>query len=1022
MGWNVKAWEQLKNPPSRYRPVPLWSWNDKLDSSELIRQIEEMHQAGIGGFFMHARGGLQTPYMEEEWMEAVRVSIEKSRKLGMEPWLYDENGWPSGFGDGKVPALGIEYQQKRLAVEYAPFNHRTDGIIALYKRTEQGFRLLDLKEIDNADLRVYYEVNPYYIDTLSKQAVGAFIREIYDTYWERFGELYGSILKGVFTDEPQFARRQLPWSFDLAAAFEQKCGYSLLPHLPALFTETEHYRKVRYDYWYCVTELFTEAYAKQIGDWCGSRGWSATGHVVDEQTLMDQVTSVGDPLSFYEYLQIPGCDWLGRFVGDDPIVPKQVSSVARQLGKSQAITESFGCSGWNVSLQELRRIGEWQFVHGINLMCPHLQSYSLQGLRKRDYPPSLFYQQPWWPDYRLFNDYFARLSMLLSEGHRQAEVLLLHPIRSAWVLQEGTDASASEQYHHAFVQLSRWLCQSLIGHDYGSEFMIERHGEVRGDRFRVGNATYSVVIVPPGVTMGSTTSELLLRFVRNGGTVLAYGPFPRLVGGEYNLEAREWISKASQPAWNRESLVQHVYRAAGPSIYLTDISGTPVVSDRVNVQELELDGTTLFYLVNSDERSYGEVYVHIYRTGEVSLIDLESGEIQSVSWETIDGGVKVILPLFAAGSHMIKLDPVKKQQLSTPVKSLGKPAEEAVIRLNDLWKITETSKNSLTLDTCRFRIEDDNWSEPQPLFIIQERLLHIGRSSVELEFEFHSQLSPSHDRALYLVMENPHLFQITINGQPVAPVSEGWWMDTSFKMLDIRDLTKPGINRIGLKTTFHLSPEMSQALERAHQFESEGNKLTIETELESIYLLGDFSAQSTSPWTFGERRAVFNDGPFSLVEQPDQVHADHLAEQGYPFFAGTFTLEQTVVLPQKGWGRATWQFRTPPDAIVSRLRINGREVRAFVWEPYEADITQHLQPGENRIELELTGSCRNVLGPHHHIKGEVYKVGPDSFKNTPGWTDKDLDPGTSIYEQRYAFVRFGLSDRPQIVLETPEAL
>lgn len=81
--------------------------------------------------------------------------------------------------------------------------------------------------------------------------------------------------------------------------------------------------------------MFTEAYAKQIGAWCRDKGWVSTGHVVDEQTLMSQATSVGDPLLFYEYLQIPGCDWLGRFVSEEPIVPKQVSSVVRQLGKKQ---------------------------------------------------------------------------------------------------------------------------------------------------------------------------------------------------------------------------------------------------------------------------------------------------------------------------------------------------------------------------------------------------------------------------------------------------------------------------------------------------------------------------------------------------------------------------------------------------------------------------------------------------------------------------------------------------------------
>lgn len=69
------------------------------------------------------------------------------------------------------------------------------------------------------------------------------------------------------------------------------------------------------------------------------------------------------------------------------------------------------------------------------------------------------------------------------------------------------------------------------------------------------------------------------------------------------------------------------------------------------------------------------------------------------------------------------------------------------------------------------------------------------------------------------------------------------------------------------------------------------------------------------------------------------------------------------------------------------------------------------------IELVLTGSCRNLLGPHHHIKGEVYKVGPDSYKDKPGWTDKDLDPDKHVYQSRYAFVKFGLAVQPVIALE-----
>ena len=50
----------FKNVDKKYRPIPFWSWNEKLDVEETKRQIRIMDDAGIGGYFMHARGGLAT--------------------------------------------------------------------------------------------------------------------------------------------------------------------------------------------------------------------------------------------------------------------------------------------------------------------------------------------------------------------------------------------------------------------------------------------------------------------------------------------------------------------------------------------------------------------------------------------------------------------------------------------------------------------------------------------------------------------------------------------------------------------------------------------------------------------------------------------------------------------------------------------------------------------------------------------------------------------------------------------------
>ena len=82
--------------------IPFWSWNDKLEEGELRRQINNMKKLNMNGFFMHARGGLETEYMSDEWYAAINVCIDEARKLGMEAWAYDENGWPSGFAGGKL--------------------------------------------------------------------------------------------------------------------------------------------------------------------------------------------------------------------------------------------------------------------------------------------------------------------------------------------------------------------------------------------------------------------------------------------------------------------------------------------------------------------------------------------------------------------------------------------------------------------------------------------------------------------------------------------------------------------------------------------------------------------------------------------------------------------------------------------------------------------------------------------------------------------------------------------------------
>lgn len=211
-----------------------------------------------------------------------------------------------------------------------------------------------------------------------------------------------------------------------------------------------------------VTDLFSSAFFKQIYDQCEKWGVKLTGHLVSEENLSSQLTTNGACMSHYEYFSIPGMDWLGRNIDKDCFTPKQVSSVAEQLGKQQVLSETYALCGHNVSFDELKGIYEWQMVHGINLLCQHLEGYSLRGIRKRDYPPAMYYQQPWWNVYDKFVDAMSREGMILSQGKKRVDVLLIHPQTTAWTLFDNDKNHGLDELNEKFKNAVAELEKSIL--------------------------------------------------------------------------------------------------------------------------------------------------------------------------------------------------------------------------------------------------------------------------------------------------------------------------------------------------------------------------------------------------------------------------------------------------------------------------------------------------------------------------------------------------------------------------------
>lgn len=120
----------FQNPTSEYRGTPFWAWNCDLTKEELLWQIEQLKKMGFGGFHMHARCGLSTPYLGEGFMDLIKTCTQKAKDEDMLAWLYDEDRWPSGAAGGYV-TKNPKYRAKYLvfSTEKVDFAPREEAIV-----------------------------------------------------------------------------------------------------------------------------------------------------------------------------------------------------------------------------------------------------------------------------------------------------------------------------------------------------------------------------------------------------------------------------------------------------------------------------------------------------------------------------------------------------------------------------------------------------------------------------------------------------------------------------------------------------------------------------------------------------------------------------------------------------------------------------------------------------------------------------------------------------------------------------
>ena len=989
----------FQDPDNAYRPVPFWAWNDWLDDKELVRQIEEMQKAGWGGFFMHSRGGLETSYMTDQWMDRVRTCVEEARRRGMHAWLYDEDKWPSGFAGGMTTLKRPEYREHALVCRMA---RRYDGAaedVAVFAAQQKSGKLREIRRVYSQQpdvgltyLHFYQWTSPLgnpwfnktaYSDQLSVDAVREFIRNTYEAYRDQFGDDFGTVVPGVFTDEPNIcftlrhdpANMAVPWTEGFAEYFHVRYGYDLVPHLPSLFFDVDDSHRVRYHYWRAIQDRFAEAYTKQIYDWCEAHNLRLTGHYLGEDTLQKQILTAGAMMPQYEYMHYPGIDHL-FFNQEDAVSLKQVDSVASQLGKERTLSEGFGGSGQELSFEGRKWIGDWECALGINLFNHHLSLYSMRGARKRDYPPNIFYQQPWWPHNRLVDDYFARLSYAMSQGRREVDTLVLHPIGSAWAVYRRDNTRDAEVLNDQWVVLSMSLLRLHYDFHYGDESIMERHARVEGKTLEIGQMRYRVVVVPPAVTLAKRTVELLQAFKAAGGVLLFCQPAPTMMEGSPDPAVPALTKGCPTLPIEEADLAETLGQSIDRRVHVTDASGRNVPHV---LYHLRLDGDchTLF-LANTSWEEGGVYTVRLPELGNWELWDAVTGQVRPLPAGERGDETTVELEFAPVGSCLLVRSPGAR-----PVGVSEAPIYGREVAVRDPWQMELLDPNALTIDYCAYRIDGGDWHGPVPHLKALEEIRAAGTGvSFALRYQWESGFADH--PGLALVVERPDDFSIFVNGREVEhSPDDGYWVDTSFRRIPISDVAGSGANEVVLKSV--TAPDI---------------------EIEACYLVGEFGVEQ-------------GDGGFRLVSCPTQARGGDLVLQGLPFYTGRVRLRQQVqVVRPDGAARIELDGF---DAVVAVVRVNGQDAGTLVWRPHDLDISGLLVEGENTIELELVNSLRNLLGPHHvsgngvaltawettyhrrkllgpHLVGgrAPVAVGPESFADWDHWTDQ------------YRFVRFGV--------------
>lgn len=995
--------ELFKNPPREFRGAPFWAWNSALDPKVLADQVDIFAEMGFGGFNMHVRQGLETPYLGPDFFKAVKSCVARAEETGLTAWLYDEDRWPSGAAGGfatktpktRVKALALVSDKMEGAVhDYhdaiesgAPvfvaafsLDINEDGLLVSYKRVSED------EECENK--RYFYCITARggeprynmqaYLDTLSRDAVDHFKQITYEAFKREVGEDFGKSIPAIFTDEPQtvagknlksgFDKKRMdnPWTWDFHETFKQAYGFDLTERLPEIFYRCvdESDMSPRYYYFRHLADRFAESFIDNLGNWCEKNNIMFTGHLMQEDSLIEITNRCFDPMRMYKSMQLPGIDVL--YDRSLFTTAKQCESVVRQTGKIGMLSEMYGVTNWDYDFRGHKSQGDWQACLGVTVRVPHLSWQTMKGEGKRDYPASIFYQSPWYKEYKIIEDHYARVNTALTRGKACSNVAVLHPIESFYMRYASRAESSMdyEELNRQFTELCGWLLLGSVNFDYVAESLMEELCKNPTCPLKVGEMEYDTVVLDNCENLRPYTIKALKDFAAAGGKLIISGRTPYMSLAKLSDEAKALCDCAEVISHTRSALL----RAIAPSRdVVIKHEGGELTEDLLYTRRTEGDVDWLFVcnaykpeLLHIPAKKNIEIIVNgLYRA---SLYNTENGEIEKISWSARGGKTKIKASLFDFDSLLIKLE-----KLATEDEAL---LPEMKIMRSDIYVPSQvdyklSEPNALILDMPEWSVDGGRLYPREELMRIDEKVRNLlnlplkrtkvvqpwavkdepEKSELYLKFTFNSEVDYS---GATLALENLHKSKVVFNGTAVDTAAVGYYVDREIHTCALPDILR-GENILEITMPFG-----------------------IRTDAENCFVLGNFGT-------------AYKGSEAYITTLPEKLHFGDVTRQGLAFYGADITYDTVFSLNEST--EVEFELSYYRGALI-RVDVDGKEA-GYIWKSPFRLVTDLLGEGEHNVSFTVFGNRYNTFAALHTLladKKDVY-TGPDYWRSTGfGWS------------------------------------